>query len=682
MHGAIDARVRDLAPASGELLHAGRSRNDQVATTLLLYAADRANKARAACADAAATLHAHAVRELDAGTMLAGTTHWQPAQPVLLAFWLCAAALPLVRAGNRMTLAQAQATTVCPLGSAALAGSSLPLDRDAAAAELGFAAPSINAMDAIGDRDAAFDVAHAFVRALVAASRISEELVIWCTPQFGYARLGDAASTGSSLMPQKRNPDPFELVRALSADAIGRYAGALASTSGVALSYHRDLQIAKRAVIEILENGVGALQAFAAAIAHVTFDRARMNALAGESYTVATDVADALVLQGTGARTAHAEVGQAIAAHERGEAAIDWPDANASINGKRTFGSTHPEAVRLALSHIASGIARSASMTRVHVYGASGYASAELIRLLHTHPNFHLGAIESASHAGEPLAAHFPHLRDSTRVFDSPGAVHEAARSGDAVVFGAAHGVARKHAPALIDRGVRVVDLSGDFRLSPTAAVYGFPERYRDAIAHAALVANPGCYPTATLLATLPLAPFKPTHIVVDAKSGITGAGRTPAVNSLFAEVEGEVRAYGLSGHRHEPEIAQEWRAAGIDASLTFTPHVVPLARGMLVDAYAFFAKAPHADAVRASFRRSYAGDPSVRLLDRDRAPSLRAVRETNDAEIHVHVTDSIVRVICAIDNLRRGAASQALVNLNLMFGYPKELGIDARAVA
>lgn len=321
-------------------------------------------------------------------------------------------------------------------------------------------------------------------------------------------------------------------------------------------------------------------------------------------------------------------------------------------------------------------------MTRVHVYGASGYAAAEFIRLLYAHSSFRIGALESASHAGQPLAGHFPRLRGCDRAFDPAGSVHASARSGEAVVFCSSHGIAKEHAPPLVERGVRVVDLSGDFRIAPSPAVYGLPERYRDAIARAALVANPGCYPTATLLATLPLAPWRPKHIVVDAKSGITGAGRTPSVGSLFAEVEGDVRAYGLSGHRHEPEILQEWRAAGIGASLTFTPHVVPIGRGMLVNAYAFFDAPPDAGGILAAFQRAYGGDPSVRILESTQAPSLQAVRETGDAELNVHVDGSIVRVLCAIDNLGRGAAAQALANLNIMYGYPKEMGIDARAVA
>jgi argininosuccinate lyase len=187
------------------------------------------------------------------------------------------------------------------------------------------------------------------VRCVLNASRICEELVIWCTPAFGYVRLADEASTGSSLMPQKRNPDPFELVRATSAGLIGRFAGALASTSGIALSYHRDLQITKSAVLATVEEGLAALHAFLRALAYVRFNRGRMTALAGEGFTSATDVADALIADGMTAREAHARVGEAILAGEREDTQLDWPDARASVRGKATSGSTRPEAVRDAL---------------------------------------------------------------------------------------------------------------------------------------------------------------------------------------------------------------------------------------------------------------------------------------------------------------------------------------------
>ena len=362
VHGAVDARVRELAGAAGERLHAGRSRNDQVATTLLLYTRDRAGRGVRSALDVAALFEDRAGGALERGTLLAATTHWQPAQPVLLAFWLDAAAQGFVRAAERFARVAQDAASFCPLGSAALAGSSLPLDRIAAARELGFTAPSRNALDSVGDRDVALDLLHAAVRAAVAASRPSEELVIWATPAFGYVQLDDAASTGSSLMPQKRNPDPFELVRAAGARAIGVYAGALASTNGVALSYHRDLQQTKALVIEGTEAALAALDAFRRAFAHVRFNETATGANAGDGYTVATDLADSLILGGASAREAHRAVGERVVVAEEERRALDVRDAAAlgvpdapvepreSVLGKRTAGSTAPGAVAASIA--------------------------------------------------------------------------------------------------------------------------------------------------------------------------------------------------------------------------------------------------------------------------------------------------------------------------------------------
>ena len=395
-------------------------------------------------------------------------------------------------------------------------------------------------------------------------------------------------------------------------------------------------------------------------------------------------------------------------------------------------------------------------MTRVHVWGASGYGAAEAIRLLSAHPYVELGALESASHAGQAVAAHFPLLRSSCRKFDAKGEVAAAVRAGDFVVMGGAHGSAVEQAPAFVAAGARVIDLSADFR-ADKRAVYGLPERYREAIAGADLVANPGCYPTASLLALLPLAVPRPsttlryarddkeseryarddkereryarddkeseryarddkersaharddkgasapfdnaetviTHsttpdsqktlvqIVIDAKSGITGAGRNPSTPALFAEVAGDIRAYGLAGHRHEPEIVAQLGAVACEAPLMFTPHVVPLARGMLADCYAIFGSPQDAAAVRAAYVGTYAGNPFVRVLADGMAPSVAAVVGTNDAEIAVSVHGNVVRAICAIDNLGKGAAGQAVQNLNIMLGLSEECGLRERVV-
>jgi N-acetyl-gamma-glutamyl-phosphate reductase len=320
-------------------------------------------------------------------------------------------------------------------------------------------------------------------------------------------------------------------------------------------------------------------------------------------------------------------------------------------------------------------------VTRVHVWGASGYAAAEVIRLLHSHPSVELGILESHSHTGELLADHFPLLRATPYRFDEIGSVLEAACAGDFVITAGRDTEACAIVPSLLSRGARVIDLSAFYR-ADASAVYGMTEWRRDAIAGAQLVANPGCYPTAALLSLLPLAAaVDPAYIVIDAKSGISGAGRTPSVGSLFAEVSGDIRAYGLSGHRHQAEIERYLCSGGIEAKVTFTPHVVPIARGMLVNTYVFCRRPIDERAVEAAYAQAYADSAFVRVLSKARTPSVAAVNGTNDAELRVDIDESVVRAICAIDNLGKGAAGQAVQNLNIMLGLPEESGLRARAI-
>ena len=319
---------------------------------------------------------------------------------------------------------------------------------------------------------------------------------------------------------------------------------------------------------------------------------------------------------------------------------------------------------------------------RVHVWGAAGYAAAEAVRLLHAHPSLEIGALESRSHAGAALADHFPLLRRTPYRFDGEGAVLASVQPGDVVIAAGAHGESTAYVPLFLSAGARVIDLSADYRFDDAAA-YGLAEWHRDVIANAPLVANPGCYPTATLLALLPLLREfdAPRQLIVDAKSGITGAGRKPAVGSLYAEVAGDVRAYGLELHRHQPEIERIIAMHASPVPLVFTPHVVPLSRGMLADAYAFFDRPLDPAQVQQAYDRAYAQAPFVHVVRGEEAPSVSAVAGTNDAEVRVDVRGNVVRVICAIDNLGKGAAGQALQNLNIMTGYPEETGLNDRAV-
>jgi len=318
-----------------------------------------------------------------------------------------------------------------------------------------------------------------------------------------------------------------------------------------------------------------------------------------------------------------------------------------------------------------------------HVVGASGYAAAELIRLIDRHPAVALGVLESRSQPGAPVAEVFPWLPHLHVALEETGTALARVREDDVVFLAGGHELAREQAPAFLAKGARVIDLSDAFRLHANAgeAVYGFPEMHREEIKTARLVANPGCYVTAALLALVPLQPLadRIANVVIDAKSGITGAGRTPSVPSLFAEVDGDVRAYGLAGHRHGAEIVQGTREAGIAAPIIFSPHVVPLKRGILADVYLIPRASISRDEILAHFTRFYAGNPFVTVFRDLRAPHLPALEGTNDAHLAVAERDGVVQILSAIDNLGKGAAGQAIQNMNLVLGLPEEHGLHAR---
>jgi N-acetyl-gamma-glutamyl-phosphate reductase len=322
-------------------------------------------------------------------------------------------------------------------------------------------------------------------------------------------------------------------------------------------------------------------------------------------------------------------------------------------------------------------------MTRVHVVGATGYAAAELIRLLDAHPDVDIATIESSSSAGSRMCDLFPSLPSIELACSPTGTIAERVRPGDVVFLAGNDEVAREHAPGLLAVGARVIDLSDAYRLTERAegAVYGLPERYRDAIARSSFIANPGCYVTASLLALIPLGSLgeRIATVIIDAKSGVTGAGRNPKVATLFGEVAEDVFAYGLDGHRHQPEIAQEARAAGIAAPIVFSPHVVPLRRGILADIY-LVPRAPIArDEVEALYVRYYANNPFVTVFTDKRVPHLPAVEKTNNAQLKVAQRDGVIHILSALDNLGKGAAGQAVQNMNIMLGLPEERGLDAR---
>ncbi|MDQ6849069.1 MAG: argininosuccinate lyase [Actinomycetota bacterium] len=314
VHTALERGLLAKLGALGGRLRAGRSRNDQVATDLRLYLRDQVRRLVLALADLETSLVTQAENHRDVA--MPGLTHLQHAQPVLLAHHLLAHAHALARDVDRLRDWDKRAA-VSPLGAGALAGSSLPLDPGAVAAELGFDRPAANSIDAVSDRD--FVAEFLFAAALIGVhlSRIGEEIVLWATPEFGWVRLDDAWSTGSSIMPQKKNPDIAELARGKSGRFIGNLTGLLTTLKGLPLAYDRDLQEDKEPVFDTVEQLLLLLPGVAGLIATLGFDRDRLTGAAGAGFSLATDVAEWLVLQGVPFREAHEISGACVSYCER-----------------------------------------------------------------------------------------------------------------------------------------------------------------------------------------------------------------------------------------------------------------------------------------------------------------------------------------------------------------------------
>jgi argininosuccinate lyase len=315
VHTALErGLIERVGPDLGGRLRAGRSRNDQVATLYRMYLRDRARDLADGLLDLADTLVAQAAAHPLAP--LPGRTHFQHAQPVLLAHHLQAHAQALARDVQRLVDWDRRADE-SPYGSGALAGSSLGLDPEAVARELGFSSSSDNSMDGTAARDVVAEFAFVLAMAGVNISRIAEEIVVWTTAEFGFARLDDAYATGSSIMPQKKNPDVAELARGKAGRLIGNLAGLLSTLKGLPLAYNRDLQEDKEPVIDSIDQLLLVLPAFTGLVATLTFDVERMAALAPAGFSLATDVAEWLVRQEVPFRDAHEIAGACVRACER-----------------------------------------------------------------------------------------------------------------------------------------------------------------------------------------------------------------------------------------------------------------------------------------------------------------------------------------------------------------------------
>nr|VFJ50143.1 MAG: N-acetyl-gamma-glutamyl-phosphate reductase [Candidatus Kentron sp. DK] len=340
---------------------------------------------------------------------------------------------------------------------------------------------------------------------------------------------------------------------------------------------------------------------------------------------------------------------------------------------------------------------------RVGIVGGTGYTGVELLRLLSAHPHVSLQVITSRAEAGKPVAAIFPNLRGHVdAVFSEPDT--DALAQCDLVFFATPNGTAMAHAPALVEAGCRIIDLAADFRLKDTAvweewygmphacpgllmdAVYGLPEVNREAIRRARIVANPGCYPTAVQLGFLPLIEqglVETGTLIADAKSGVSGAGRGANLRTSLCEAGENFSAYGVAGHRHLPEIRQGLAlAAGHPVGLTFVPHLTPMIRGIHATLYAQLT-APGGQDLQALFQERYRLEPFVDVLPAGSLPATASVRGSNHCRIACHRPQSgeTVVVLSVIDNLGKGAAGQAIQNMNLMFGLAETTGLELPAL-
>ncbi len=340
-------------------------------------------------------------------------------------------------------------------------------------------------------------------------------------------------------------------------------------------------------------------------------------------------------------------------------------------------------------------------MIKAGIVGGTGYTGVELLRLLVAHPNVELAAITSRSEAGMPVADMFPNLRGHTDIaFTEP--TIENLKQCDVVFYATPHGVAMKGAGELLEQGIRVIDLGADFRIKDipewekwygmehtTAnlvkeAVYGLPEVNRAQIKDARLIACPGCYPTAVQLGFKPLLEnglVDPARLIADTKSGVSGAGRKASVGTLLCEASESMKAYAVPGHRHLPEIVQGLNnMTADDVGLTFVPHLTPMIRGIHATLYSTL----NSDIdLQALYEQHYANELFVDVMPAGSHPETRSVKGANHCRIAVHKPQggNTVVVLSVIDNLVKGAAGQAVQNMNIMFGLEEDAGLKVVAL-
>jgi argininosuccinate lyase len=312
IHTAVERRLTELIGDAGRRLHTGRSRNDQVATDVLLYLRDAVDGQLAAVAVLANVLLSQAERHVE--VLLPGYTHLQRAQPVRLAHHLLAYVQMLIRDHRRLMLVRDESLAEAPLGAGALSGVGFPIDRQMTAEALGFVRPTANSLDSVASRDAIADYLHAAATLCVHTSRLGEELVIWASDEVGFVELSDAFTSGSSMLPQKKNPDAAELARAKVARVVSDYSGLQSLVAKLPLAYNKDLQEDKHFLFDAIDTVELLLPALAGMLEGAVFRTDRMAAACQDGYLAATDLADHLVRAGWPFRRAHEAVGLLVRA--------------------------------------------------------------------------------------------------------------------------------------------------------------------------------------------------------------------------------------------------------------------------------------------------------------------------------------------------------------------------------
>lgn len=340
-------------------------------------------------------------------------------------------------------------------------------------------------------------------------------------------------------------------------------------------------------------------------------------------------------------------------------------------------------------------------MIKVGIIGASGYTGNELVRILTQHPEAEIVAITSRTHEGRKFEEVYGNFTGWNGPVFTGSDSADAVAGCDVVFMAMPHGVALELVPPLLQKGQKVIDLGADFRFRDPQtyqawyklphtqgeltkkAVYGLPEIYRKEIRQAGLVGNPGCYPTSIILPVYPLLKeglVDPDRIIIDSKSGVSGAGRKGEVAYSYGELFGNFKAYGLPAHRHTPEIEQELsRAAGKELQVSFTPHLLPVARGILSTIHLSLTKSITTQEVEEILTRSYQGEPFVKIVKEPGLPELKWVVGTNCCQIGVRVdrrTNQLI-VVSVIDNMGKGASGQAVQNMNLICDLPETMGLQ-----